>query len=292
MANKLTKRHLEQLRSKHSEANAPIPELVGEPSLITDSLLGSLNAKEVSHVEGEERIYGDVEKPKEIEAEVSEEVIEVEEEEELAPAPVDTDESEGFRKKKNIEIAKLPEKVRKARIADKTELENLLVASKKEIYNRSNKRKAIKKGKVNKEYIQELDRLYLEKVKALANHIMLFVPAGRTIPMPEVNWAITNEITGLQKVYKNLPKPFVDIDKSSYCDALVWSCRYLFEMIYDNDRYTLDYLKLDSYHLAEEMFDNLRLKNAIGMERSQVELMNYMVEKYAFRIEERAAQMR
>ena len=110
--------------------------------------------------------------------------------------------------------------------------------------------------------------------------------------MPEVNWAITNEITGLQKVYKTLPKPFVDIDKASYCDALVWSCRYLFEMIYDNDRYTLDYLKLDSYHLAEEMFDNLKLKNAIGMERSQIELMNYMVEKYAFRIEERAAQMR
>lgn len=188
-----------------------------------------------------------------------------------------------FRTQKALRIGKLPKKQRSAKIKSEKELVNLLVSSKKEIYDKSNKSKLLKKYNVKRIYRDEFDRLYLEKTKRIAQMILMFQPKGQPIPIEEVYWEIQNEITSQQKLYKNKEiRPFHKIDEFAFCDYLVWSCRYMFEMMYDYDEMTLDYLKDDCFRLSKQIYSRLNQKNAFGAERSAIELLDYLLDKYSW----------
>lgn len=188
-----------------------------------------------------------------------------------------------FRTQKSLRISKLPKKQRTAKIRTDKELVNLLVSSKKEIYDKSNKSKVLKKYNVKRIYRDEFDRLYLEKTKRIAQMILMFQPKGQPIPIEEVYWEIQNEITSQQKIYKNKNiKPFHKIDEYEFCDYLVWSCRYMFEMMYDYDEMTLEFLKDDCFRLSKQIYSRLNQKNAFGAERSAIELLDYLMDKYSW----------
>lgn len=188
-----------------------------------------------------------------------------------------------FRTQKALRIGKLPKRQRNAKIRTEKELINLLVSSKKEIYDKSNKSKLLKKYNVKRIYRDEFDRLYLEKTKRIAEMILMFQPKGEPIPIEEVYWEIQNEITSQQKIYKNKEiKPFHKIEEFAFCDYLVWSCRYMFEMMYDHDEVTLEYLKDDCFRLSKQIYSRLNQKNAFGAERAAIELMDYLLDKYSW----------
>lgn len=188
-----------------------------------------------------------------------------------------------FRTQKALRISKLPNKQRTAKIKTEKELINLLVSSKKEIYDKSNKSKVLKKYNVKRIYRDEFDKLYLEKTKRIAQMILMFQPKGQPIPIEEVYWEIQNEITSQQKIYKNKNiKPFHKIDEYEFCDYLVWSCRYMFEMMYDYDEITLEFLKDDCFRLSKQIYSRLNQKNAFGAERSSIELLDYLLDKYSW----------
>ena len=191
--------------------------------------------------------------------------------------------SKDFRNYKKNMINKLPKKQRSKRIRSEKELTALVVNSKQSIYEKSNKSKMLKKYNVKPIYKEEFDRLYLEKSKRIVKMIMMFYPEPEVNPIPieEVYWAIQNEIASQRKIYKDKTvKPFHKIEEFQFCDYLVWSTRYLFEMMYDYDDYTLDYLKDDCFRLSKQIYSRLNQKNAFGAERASIELMDFLLDKY------------
>lgn len=191
--------------------------------------------------------------------------------------------SEDFRVQKELRIAKLPKAQRNKKVKSEKDLINLIVASKKEIYAKSNKDKMLKKHKVKKVYKDEFDRIYLEKAKRMAQMILMFQEDKGNFPIEEVYWEVQNEITSLQKIYKNKKiNPFQKIPEFEFCDMLVWSNRYLLEMMYDDGDYTLEFLIDDTYRIAKRIYAKLKHKNAFGAERASVELMDYLIDKYSW----------
>lgn len=190
-----------------------------------------------------------------------------------------------FRNYKRNMISKLPKAQRSKKIRSEKELTALVVNSKQSIYEKSNKSKMLKKYHVKPIYKEEFDRLYLEKSKRIVKMIMLFYPNPEVNPIPieEVYWAIQNEVASQRKIYKDKKvKPFHKIEEFAFCDYLVWSTRYLFEMMYDYDDYTLDYLKDDCFRLSKQIYSRLNQKNAFGAERASIELMDYLLDKYSW----------
>lgn len=158
-------------------------------------------------------------------------------------------------------------------------LELLLVTSKEDIVKNSGKLKALSKVKMNDDYKEAIEMLYLQKVRAMCKHILLFQESDHKINIQEVQWAIKNEIFSLMQIYKKNPKPFVRMTKESYCNAVVWSNRYLLENLYTTDL-SLEYLKQDCYNRAEAMYLKSYTPNAINCEKASIELMDYLADRY------------
>lgn len=190
-----------------------------------------------------------------------------------------------FRVKKDLQINKLPNKPRTAKLNNPEEVATMLVASKKEIFERSGKTKAIKKAKLTKEQKLEMEKLFLERVELEAKFINMFQPKGLKIPMYEIYWIVQNDIISGQKIYKDNKNPFKSVTEFQFCDSLVWSSRYLLEMVYTVE-YPLEFLKKDCLEYSEELYKRFKLINgnvtAWDVEIASLDLMKYLIQRFRY----------
>lgn len=190
-----------------------------------------------------------------------------------------------FRVKKYLQVNKLPVKPRTAKLETPEQVATMIVSSKKEINERSGKNKAIKKAKLSKEDKKELEKLFLLRAEQEAQMIKMFQPKGAKIPMYEVYWSVQNTIVSLQKLYKENKNPFQEISEFDFCDSLVWSARYLIEMLY-TEEYPLEFLKKDCLEFSEKMYGVYNLQkgsvNAIDAERASLELREQLITSYKY----------
>lgn len=190
-----------------------------------------------------------------------------------------------FRVKKDLQINKLPNKPRTAKLNNPEEVATMLVASKKEIFERSGKTKAMKKAKLTKEQKLEMEKLFLERVELEAKFINMFQPKGLKIPMYEIYWIVQNDIISGQKIYKDNKNPFKSVTEFQFCDSLVWACRYLLEMVYTVE-YPLEFLKKDCLEYSEELYKRFKLVNgnvtAWEVEIASLDLMKYLIQRFRY----------
>lgn len=190
-----------------------------------------------------------------------------------------------FRVKKDLQINKLPNKPRTAKLNNPEEVATMLVASKKEIFERSGKTKAMKKAKLTKEQKLEMEKLFLERVELEAKFINMFQPKGLKIPMYEIYWIVQNDIISGQKIYKDNKTPFKSVTEFQFCDSLVWSSRYLLEMVYTVE-YPLEFLKKDCLEYSEELYKRFKLVNgnvtAWEVEIASLDLMKYLIQRFRY----------
>lgn len=190
-----------------------------------------------------------------------------------------------FRVKKDLQINKLPNKPRTAKLNNPEEVATMLVASKKEIFERSGKTKAMKKAKLTKEQKLEMEKLFLERVELEAKFINMFQPKGLKIPMYEIYWIVQNDIISGQKIYKDNKNPFKSVTEFQFCDSLVWSSRYLLEMVYTVE-YPLEFLKKDCLEYSEELYKRFKLVNgnvtAWEVEIASLDLMKYLIQRFRY----------
>lgn len=190
-----------------------------------------------------------------------------------------------FRVKKDLQINKLPNKPRTAKLNSPEEVATMLVASKKEIFERSGKTKAMKKAKLTKEQKLEMEKLFLERVELEAKFINMFQPKGLKIPMYEIYWIVQNDIISGQKIYKDNKNPFKSVTEFQFCDSLVWACRYLLEMVYTVE-YPLEFLKKDCLEYSEELYKRFKLVNgnvtAWEVEIASLDLMKYLIQRFRY----------
>lgn len=190
-----------------------------------------------------------------------------------------------FRVKKDLQINKLPNKPRTAKLNNPEEVATMLVASKKEIFERSGKTKAMKKAKLTKEQKLEMEKLFLERVELEAKFINMFQPKGLKIPMYEIYWIVQNDIISGQKIYKDNKTPFKSVTEFQFCDSLVWACRYLLEMVYTVE-YPLEFLKKDCLEYSEELYKRFKLVNgnvtAWEVEIASLDLMKYLIQRFRY----------
>ena len=190
-----------------------------------------------------------------------------------------------FRVKKDLQINKLPNKPRTAKLNNPEEVATMLVASKKEIFERSGKTKAMKKAKLTKEQKLEMEKLFLERVELEAKFINMFQPKGLKIPMYEIYWIVQNDIISGQKIYKDNKNPFKSVTEFQFCDSLVWSSRYLLEMVYSVE-YPLEFLKKDCLEYSEELYKRFKLINgnvtAWDVEIASLDLMKYLIQRFRY----------
>ena len=190
-----------------------------------------------------------------------------------------------FRVKKDLQINKLPNKPRTAKLNNPEEVATMLVASKKEIFERSGKTKAMKKAKLTKEQKLEMEKLFLERVELEAKFINMFQPKGLKIPMYEIYWIVQNDIISGQKIYKDNKNPFKSVTEFQFCDSLVWSSRYLLEMVYTVE-YPLEFLKKDCLEYSEELYKRFKLINgnvtAWDVEIASLDLMKYLIQRFRY----------
>lgn len=190
-----------------------------------------------------------------------------------------------FRVKKDLQVNKLPNKPRTAKLNNPEEVATMLVSSKKEIFERSGKTKAMKKAKLTKEQKLEMEKLFLERVELEAKFINMFQPKGLKIPMYEIYWIVQNDIVSGQKIYKDNKNPFKSVTEFQFCDSLVWASRYLLEMVYTVE-YPLDFLKKDCLEYSEELYKRFKLVNgtvtAWDVEIASLDLMKYLIQRFRY----------
>lgn len=190
-----------------------------------------------------------------------------------------------FRVKKDLQINKLPNKPRTAKLNNPEEVATMLVASKKEIFERSGKTKAMKKAKLTKEQKLEMEKLFLERVELEAKFINMFQPKGLKIPMYEIYWIVQNDIISGQKIYKDNKNPFNSVTEFQFCDSLVWSSRYLLEMVYTVE-YPLEFLKKDCLEYSQELYKRFKLVKgnvtAWEVEIASLDLMKYLIQRFRY----------
>lgn len=190
-----------------------------------------------------------------------------------------------FRVKKYLQVNKLPNKPRTAKLNSPEEVATMLVSSKKEIFERSGKAKAMKKAKLTKEEKLEMEKIYLERAELEAQMINMFQPKGLKIPMYEIYWIVQNDIIASQKIYKDTKNPFQNISEFQFCDSLVWASRYLLEMVYTAD-YPLDFLKKDCLEISEDLYSHYKLikgnVTAWDVEYASIELIKQMIQRFHY----------
>lgn len=194
-------------------------------------------------------------------------------------------EKDDFRVNKYLQVNKLPQKPRTAKLDTPEQVATMLVSSKKEILERSGKAKAIKKAKLSKEDKKRLDILFLERCEMEAKYINMFQPKGLKVPMYEVYWSVQNTIVSLQKVYKDSKNPFKEVSEFAFCDSLVWASRYLLEMVYTED-YPLDFLKQDCLEYSIALYKTYLMRNgvvtAFDVEEGTIELMKQLASRFKY----------
>lgn len=190
-----------------------------------------------------------------------------------------------FRVKKYLQVNKLPNKPRTAKLNSPDEVATMLVSSKKEIFERSGKSKAMKKAKLSKEEKLEMEKIYLERAELEAQFINMFQPKGLKIPMYEIYWIVQNDILSGQKIYKDAKNPFENVTEFQFCDSLVWSSRYLLEMVYTKD-YPLEFLKKDCLEFSENLYTQYKLVKgnvtAWDVEYASIELMKSLIQRFHY----------
>lgn len=190
-----------------------------------------------------------------------------------------------FRVNKYIQINKLPTKQRTAKLDTPDQVATMLMSSKKEIFEKSGKAKVLKKAKLSKEDKLLMDKLFAERTRLEAKMITMFQPSGAKIPMYEIYWIVQNTIVSLQKIYKNLKNPLKNITEYAFCDSLVWSTRYLLEMVY-TESYPLEFLKQDCLDYSQNLYTAYKLKDGkvdiFDVESATIDLMKYIIERFRY----------
>lgn len=189
-----------------------------------------------------------------------------------------------FRVKKYLQVNSLPQKPKTAKLETLEQVQTMLSSSKKEIFDRSGKTKVLKKMKLTKEQKIIFEKMFLDKVKLQAKMLMMFQPTGSKIPMYELYWLIQNEIVALQKIYKT-SKNVMNLSEFEFCDALVWSCRYLIEMLY-TEEYPFEFIQKDCLELSKNIFRELKTEkdtiNYFDAEKASLRIVKEMFLKYKY----------
>lgn len=190
-----------------------------------------------------------------------------------------------FRVEKYTRINKLPQKPRTAKLDVPEQVSTMLISSKKEIFEKSNKTKAMKKAKLTQDEKLFIEKMFLEKVKVQSKFINMFQPKGLKIPMYEIYWLVQNHIVADEKIYKNLKNPFKHVPEFEFCDSLVWSTRYFLEMVY-TENFDFEFLKKECFirgrELYKECISTKGKVTAYDMEELSVVLMQEMLDRYRY----------